>query len=975
MSSFSYATAILSRYKYGLALTLILGLAFFFRVYFPYDNVFAGDWVRFQQNDPWYHMRIVENLVQHFPHLFSFDPYGLYPDGQYMGSAPFFDLFLGFFVWLFGAGSPSKGLIETMGAYFPAILGALVTIPVYFICKTLTHRIAGLLAALLIAILPGEFLFRTLLGFTDHHAAEIFFSALAMMFLVLALKSARDRDITFSSLRNRDWSSLKKPLIYSVLTGITLAFYLLSWTGGALFIFILFLFAIAHYIIDHMRGNSTDYLCMICLPALLVALILVRLVGHMSGGYSLWDTQMASLALGILVFIALSGISKAVIRRNLNRIYYPLIIAVLIGIGLGFFYLIHPSLFNTMMDKINVLSPAGGELTISEAKGLSLDSAWEFFSSTFYISLICLTIIGYQIVMKKGSAEKTLLFVWSLIMVIAAFGQQRFAYYLAINVAVLTAYLSWLVLEFIGLKEITQKVQDEAIAESIIKQKEKEKSKLSKKAKRRLAQKRKRQLPVTSLQGPKLVYCLIALIIIFFVAFYPQIGKAVDWADAFRGPSNDWHDALTWMRENTPEPFPDDKFYYELYDEQTWKMSEFRADLLFEEGTGNPSQPENQQIQEQYKTGDNTQVTILGPIQVAQTFTPTEDHSIQFLSIKAFRIGYPKVLQVDIQGVDQEGHPDGNTLTSGVINANEFTDDQNGDWYTIALDSYGLSADMMYAIVLKCPDGDKRNYVLWRANQKSPGYEGGRLAISYDEGALWISYAIRESMYAVMSWWDPGYWITYIGHRIPNASPNGQAGAVNAANFLLAQDEASANEILNRHGTKYIILDSSNSFLQFASDGRLIGELHAFIAWAEKNPTDFYEVCYEVDGERVRPVLIYHPEYYRSMSSRLYIFGGEEWIPHETPAYSFAARQVTDIEGNVRTVKIITDKKTFNSYEDAIQFTATNESYEIVGTEFALSPVPLEKLENYNLKYKSPTTVLKRGDDTISQVEIFEYTP
>jgi len=37
--------------------------------------------------------------------------------------------------------------------------------------------------------------------------------------------------------------------------------------------------------------------------------------------------------------------------------------------------------------------------------------------------------------------------------------------------------------------------------------------------------------------------------------------------------------------------------------------------------------------------------------------------------------------------------------------------------------------------------------------------------------------------------------------------------------------------------------------------------------------------------------------------------------------------------------------------------------------------VPLEELEHYDLVYKSPTSVLTRGEETISEVEIFEYFP
>ena len=112
------------------------------------------------------------------------------------------------------------------------------------------------------------------------------------------------------------------------------------------------------------------------------------------------------------------------------------------------------------------------------------------------------------------------------------------------------------------------------------------------------------------------------------------------------------------------------------------------------------------------------------------------------------------------------------------------------------------------------------------------------------------------------------------------------------------------------------------------------------------------------------------------MCSRLFTFGGEEWTPQEIPVVSFTEKYATDLEGNTISIKVISDIKTFTAYKDAEEYVTSNPNYQIIGTEFAMSPVPLEKLEHYDLIYKSPTTVLKRGEDTtISQVEIFEYFP
>jgi len=413
---------------YGIILLIIFGIALALRVLGPYENVFMGDWVRFDGNDPWYHMRLVENLVHNFPSRILFDPYALYPGGQVVGVAPFFDLFLGFLIWVIGLGSPTQYTIETVGAYFPAILGALVTVPVYFIGRELFNRNAGLLAAGLIAILPGEFLFRSLLGFTDHHVAEVLFSTTAAMFLILAIKRAKEREISFGHILSRDWVNLRKPLLYSLLAGITLGIYILSWAGALLFVFIIVTYVIIQYIIDHLRGSSTDYLCIIGVPIFLIALIMVV---PFSGLPSFGGLLNVSLAIAVLIPLALSGVSRLVAHRNMRRFYYPLALAVLGLAAVGIFYAIDPSLLDSMLGRFKVFTPSVTTQTVMEARGifsgfditsLTEHRVWYYFTTGFFIAPLALLLLIYAAV-KEKSSEKVLLLVWSIVMLVAMLGR------------------------------------------------------------------------------------------------------------------------------------------------------------------------------------------------------------------------------------------------------------------------------------------------------------------------------------------------------------------------------------------------------------------------------------------------------------------------------------------------------------------------------------------------------------------------
>ena len=557
------------RAAYGVVLVLIFGIAFSLRVCPPYESVFVGDGVTFAGTDPWYHMRLVENLLQHFPHRIGFDPYTLYPVGQEVFFAPLFDLLLGFVTWVIGMGSPSQHTIETVGAYFPAILGALVTIPVYLIGKELFNRNVGLLSAALIAILPGEFLTRSLLGFTDHHVAEVLFSAITMLFFILALKRAKEKETSFSHIRNKEWGSIRKPLIYAQLTGIALGIYLLSWVGGLAFVFILLGGAVLLYLIDHLRGKSTDYLCIIGVPIFLVALIIVA---PFLGQIAFSGLYILSLVVATLTFPVLSFVSKLMEGRSIRRAYYPVALVGLGLVSLGFLRIIDPSLFSSMLDKLGVFTPDTGALTISEARPLfsargpfSLAPAWDRFTTSFFIVPIPVILITYTAV-RKVSAEKILFLVWSVIMLAATLGQVRFTYYLTVNVALLSGYFCWRIpgwisatLAWYGFRE-----PSEATGETV----DDRWGKKSRKAKKLRAKERRRQPKgvIARCLRPRYVSGALAIIVVFFLVFYPNIGKARNMASMSLGPNEDWHDSLLWMRDNTPDPFQDADFYYELYE-------------------------------------------------------------------------------------------------------------------------------------------------------------------------------------------------------------------------------------------------------------------------------------------------------------------------------------------------------------------------------------------------------------------------
>ena len=532
----------------GIIVALFFGVALYLRVALPYDQVFVGDWIKFTGVDANFFMRIVDNLVHNFPHLNSFDPYMLYPGGGGTGSHTFFVYFLAGITWLVGLGSPTQHTVDVVGVYFPAVLGALTVIPVYFIGKALFSRWAGVIAAGLIAIFPGEFLGRSLLGFTDYHVAEVLFTTITMLFLILAVKSATQSGMTFNHVKSWDWGIISKPFIYSLLAGIFLGIYFLTWMGALLFVFIIFVYLIIQFVIDHLKSRSTDYLCFVSAITFLVALLIFLPASPNT-------MSLASLIIAILVPIALAVTSHFMASRGIKPIIYP---AAILGLGIAsltIFYGVNPSLFRIIIGSLGIFTwPIG--TTVHEMEPLllpgghfSLAVAWGSFTTSLFLCFISLGILIYLII-KRGETDKTLLIVWSLVMLAATLSMRRFAYYFVVNVALLAGYLAWLIIEFSGFREKAAEPA-EALRETKPKKKDKQKK-----------ERRGGSRPATSWVGRGL-----AIIVVFFLFLFPNIGGAINTAShPLYAPSDAWCESLSWMRDNTPDPFGNPDFYYDLYE-------------------------------------------------------------------------------------------------------------------------------------------------------------------------------------------------------------------------------------------------------------------------------------------------------------------------------------------------------------------------------------------------------------------------
>ena len=533
-------------------LALIFLLSLVLRMAIPWEQVFVGNWVKFTDNDAYFYVRLLDNLSQHFPLLSSFDPYYIYPGGRDLSGQPLFFVYLmGLLAWLFGGGAPSQHTVDLVGVFFPAVIGALLVFPVFFIGRTIFNKWAGLAAAGFIALMPGEFLIRTLLGNTDSHALEIFFSTLFMLFLLLSVHCGKS--IAFYPLNSGERGRLVRPLVYSMLAGLCLGLYLLSWAGALLFVFISFSWLVLQFIVNHLDGRPGAYLGAAGFTVYSTALLitLASPVSTLTG---------VSLAAAALSSAALAALSFFIRQRKLRAFYYPVTIVILGGALLGISFIISPQFMagaaGTLANFFSWTAHAGVAETqplLIQQGSFTFDLVWGNYTAASIMALLALAAVIYR-AFRQGEPEIVLLAVWSIIALLAALAMRRFAYYLAINAALLAGYTGWLMLRLCGLRE------DIAQAKTAPEVKQ-------------IARKKTARIKGAAAAAGNPVLLAAGIAVVAALVVYPNSGPLpggdkpfFDVATkALYAPSDAWCESLDWLRTSTPEPFGDAGYYYARY--------------------------------------------------------------------------------------------------------------------------------------------------------------------------------------------------------------------------------------------------------------------------------------------------------------------------------------------------------------------------------------------------------------------------
>ena len=522
------------------------------RILWPHDTVLVDGNFWFREMDSWYTMRLVDSFVHNFPHVTSFDPYSFFPNGIKATFHPLTTWLIGVTALVLGGGNPSPALIDACGAYFPPVLGALTVVPVYFIGRHFYGRIAGATAAVLIAILPGEFLSRSLLGFTDHHVTEAFFSAVALLFFMIALRKAGETGVVIRRPSDVLNPAYRRPVLFAALAGVSLGLYLLAWRGGVLVLAVLVLYLVIRCLTDYRNGHTGDDLVLVFPVAGIIALLIASptIAAHYMA--LLYVLAMLSVAFGPVVLRLFAGLG--------HRLHWSpwVFLGVLVGclaLAVTALLFISPTLARYVLGAIDFMVPTGAHLSIMEMHPLFFPAgvftwtvAWNNFTTALAASLVALVMLFRARRRPRGN-DVTLLVVWSLAMLGAVLLQRRFGYYFAICAAILCGFLVSWVFGHPYIRHQIELLTQRVSIPSKAKSKSVTRALQSHKAERRAA----------------LLKLAIVILVIVAVLGVPSLDMARNFATEPGLMTAGWYETLVWLRDNTPEPLAPDA-YYALYD-------------------------------------------------------------------------------------------------------------------------------------------------------------------------------------------------------------------------------------------------------------------------------------------------------------------------------------------------------------------------------------------------------------------------
>jgi dolichyl-diphosphooligosaccharide--protein glycosyltransferase len=592
--------------------------------------------------DPYLQWRMAQYVVDHgFLAWFKWhDTMSWYPYGAYM---PTWNLYGVAFVvaaiamllqWL-GTGVN----VFEVAVVFPIFAGTLTVLAAYFLGKDLWGRGVGMFTALFLA-LNASSISRTQLGFLRHEPLGI----LLMILIFLFFKRA--------TVQN---SSTRKTMIYATLAGLSLYYLAASWAAFYYPLDLLVLYSVFLAIM----GRSSKKLLLTYSVCMGIFLLFTPFLVPKLGFASLAGLSVLVVPAGEVVLLA-REVSTYITSRRLQ--VYALT-AVFAATAVIVFLLSYFNIIGNPAGKFYaVLNPlVRGDIPIIQSVAEHQPATWSSFFYEFG-ALIFLGLLGFVFILRRARNEDIFLLLWGLTSVYFAASFVRLTLLLAPAFCILAA---------IGTVELGKPAVD-IIREAVIYP--------------------KRKTRVIARIGREFG---VAIFLILLILIVPSFWRAVQGAyqpativtssiptappEGQELKYQDWLEALSWMRENTPV----DSVVFAWWDYGYWITALGDRRTLADNGTQN-----------------STQIAV-----IAQTFL--DNTTLAIPNLRRYNVSYVAVF------LTPSGQTGGQTQFQGF--------GEDGKWYWMARIGNNTAWEGYKILFVEVRNTQARSSTYYRVIQDSKG--------------------------------------------------------------------------------------------------------------------------------------------------------------------------------------------------------------------------------------------------------------
>jgi len=504
-------------------------------------------------DDPLYNLRQVEQIIVNYPNYAWFDPMTLFPTGSIIYWGPLFPTIIATICLIFGA--TTRPEIIGVGLLIPPVMGMLVVPVMYFVGKICGDWKTGVLAAGFTVIVSGQFFFRSLYGYMDHHIAEVLFSTIFCLLYMYILYSERNTNIDLN-----DFNTYKKLVFLSICAGISYVIGFLVMPTILLFAMIVGIFTLIQFIVDVFRKRQTEYLLLMNTIIFSIVIIGLLLFGFKTIGLNLSSYSIGHVY-AYLGLIGVTGLLYLVAQRVKHTpVYFPLVLG---GVGVGGIFglmIVSPQLYKLLIASFFAFF---GQIavtnTVQEAMGWTATGAWNTFNFGLYLMGAGIIVMLIKNI-KDEHPYQIFTVLWSMVILLSTWQHVRYEYYFAVNVVLLSAVF----VSFIIDKSIPEII---LLAQKLTKDIDKEPIESGKyKSKKKKLQYKKEYKII----HPNYFIIIIVIFTMVLGSLFVVTSNSLNYASASGAAirmNPDWRESLEWMNTNTPDPGIN---YTHIYDVKTY---------------------------------------------------------------------------------------------------------------------------------------------------------------------------------------------------------------------------------------------------------------------------------------------------------------------------------------------------------------------------------------------------------------------